>query len=471
MKLHQELAARQIQTLKLTPQLQQAVKILQASRQELEEMVEQEALENPVLDWQKSAGEGSDIPETEEKSEDPQKEDLVEYVQDFERYVGEDQDSWSSVSLEEQEGGFEEWFSRPPSLQETLQQQYDLSCDRELLKKIGVYLIASLDSRGYLRESLERIASALMVDMEDVKEALALLQSLEPLGIGARDLKECLQIQLWAQKKDLPLVEAILESHLEDLAANRYREISKATGADFDQIEKAVAYIRSLNPRPASGFLLESAQPESITPDIFLEFKDDEPVITLNDHLLPNLFINPWYRERIQNAEGMTKEELGWLKQKLDSAMWFRQCIEKRNETILLIADAIFNIQADFFHAGVKGLKPLTLADIASRVERHEATVSRVVNGKYALTPSGIFELKFFFSGGLKSDDGEMVSSRHIREILQKAIEEEDARRPISDQALSQLLKAQGIDIARRTVTKYREMMGIPSSSRRKKYV
>src|SRR5690606_29551194 len=135
------------------------------------------------------------------------------------------------------------------------------------------------------------------------------------------------------------------------------REISRATGADFDQIEEAAAYIRSLNPKPASGFLLEAAQPESITPDIFLEFKDEEPVITLNDHLLPNLFINPWYRERIQNAEGMSKEELGWLKQKLDSAMWFRQCIEKRNETILLVAEAIFNIQADFFHAGVKGLK------------------------------------------------------------------------------------------------------------------
>lgn len=181
--------------------------------------------------------------------------------------------------------------------------------------------------------------------------------------------------------------------------------------------------------------------------------------------------ISPWYQERIQNAEGLSQDELLYLKQKLDSAIWFRQCIEKRNETIWLVAKCIFEIQKDFFSSGISGLRPLTLADVAVRIERHEATVSRVVNGKYAQTPSGIFELKFFFSGGLMNDEGEMVSSRHIREILQQAIQEEDPKRPISDQMLAQLLKARGIDIARRTVTKYREMMGIQSSSKRKKFV
>ncbi|MBW7877300.1 MAG: RNA polymerase factor sigma-54 [Candidatus Cloacimonetes bacterium] len=471
MKLNQQLSIKQVQSLRLTPQLQLAVKILQANRVELSEMVEQELMENPVLEVSGSTEEVDSYEAQPEES--VERSELLGFVKDFEKYFQESQGAWTSAETasNEDKPSFEEFVHQKKTLNEELTAQFHLSTKDPMEQKIGTYLIASLDSSGYLREPVSRIASALMIDEERVEKALYLLQSLEPPGVGARDLRECLLLQYYAQDMHDDLVYAIISDHLEDLGANRIREISRVTGASFQQIEEATEKIRQFNPKPAQGYLMSEAPAEGITPDVFLEFKEGEVIVTLNDYLLPNLMISPWYQERIQNAEGLSQDELLYLKQKLDSAIWFRQCIEKRNETIWLVAKCIFEIQKDFFSSGISRLRPLTLADVAVRIERHEATVSRVVNGKYAQTPSGIFELKFFFSGGLMNDEGEMVSSRHIREILQQAIQEEDPKRPISDQMLAQLLKARGIDIARRTVTKYREMMGIQSSSKRKKFV
>ncbi|MCJ8347509.1 RNA polymerase factor sigma-54, partial [bacterium] len=342
----------------------------------------------------------------------------------------------------------------------------------EFEKRIGIYIIAALDHNGWLKESVEKIAASLLCSVEQVEKTLTLIQSFDPVGIAARDLKECLLIQYYQEEINDRTVRLLLENHLEELANNRMKEISKALNISYKEIDIAYKRIKELNPRPASGYLHEVSVAEMIRPDLFLEFdEDDQMVITLNDNYLPNLNVNQRYQEKIQNAEAMDKDELIYLKRKLNAAVWFRQCIEKRRETILSVATCIFEIQKGFFKSGVKGLKPLTLSDIAARVDRHEATVSRVINGKYAHTTTGIFELKFFFSGGLKSETGEMISSKRIKEIIQQAISEENPKKPLSDQVLADLLKARGIEIARRTVTKYREMLNIVSSSKRRKYI
>jgi len=480
MKLSQELALKQVQTLKLTPQLQLAVKVLQANQAQLSEMIDQEVLENPVLEAQAKSEEANPSISEELGSplvEDSDRAQLLSYVKDFEKYFHESQDSytssWSepSIASSDESSSFEEYVAKSRNLSEILEEQLHLSVESDLDRKIGLYIIASLDHNGFLREQPERMAASLMVAEDDVERVLTLVQSFEPVGIAARSLQECLLIQYYQQEMNDPLVRTILEEHLEDLANNRMREISSKTGASFEDIHASLQKIRSFNPRPASGFMHEVSTAEIITPDLFVTIEDGKLEITLNDSYIPNLNVNRFYQEKIQNAAGLDKAELIYLKKKLNQALWFRQCIEKRKETIYSIAKCIFEIQFDFFEKGVKGLRPLTLSDVAARVDRHEATVSRVINGKYAHTPAGVFELKFFFTGGLRSDDGEMISTLRIKEIIKQAVDEENPKKPLSDQVLSDLLKARGIDIARRTVTKYREMMGIPSSSKRKKYI
>lgn len=475
MKLTQDLSLKQVQTLKLTPQLQLAVKVLQANQVQLTEMIEQELMENPVLEIKQADADvnsgSAELPEVSEKAQ------LVEYVKEFEKYFQESQDglsssgSFQSVSNQDESSSFEDWVADKVTLSDTLEEQLFLSTSDEAEKRIGMYIIAALDHNGWLMESVEKIAASLLCSIDQVEHTLTLIQSFDPVGIAARDLKECLLIQYYQEEIQDKTVRLLIEDHLEELANNRMKEISKALNISYVEIEIAYNRIKELNPRPASGYLHEVSTAEIIRPDLFIEFDDEKQMtITLNDNYLPNLNVNQYYQEKIQNAEAMDKEELVYLKRKLNSAVWFRQCIEKRRETIYSVAKCIFEIQKDFFEMGVRGLKPLTLSDIAARVDRHEATVSRVINGKYAHTPVGIFELKFFFSGGLKSETGEMISSKRIKEIIQQAISEENPKKPLSDQVLADLLKARGIEIARRTVTKYREMLNIVSSSKRRKY-
>ena len=475
MKLSQELALKQVQTLKLTPQLQLAVKVLQANQTQLSEMIEHEIMENPVLEAGEVSPKIDNVDSQDYLEPETERTQLLQYVKDFEKYFAESQDHYSgaytSSSSNSEESSIEDYVAGRRNLKDILEEQLFLSSINPMERRIGSYVIASLDHNGYLSEDLSRVANSLLVDEDQVERVLVLIQGFDPVGIAARNLRECLLIQYHQKELNDSLIRQILESHLEDLGNNRMKEISAATGASFEQIANAVETIRSLNPRPSSGFLHEVSTAEIITPDLFVSFEDDQLVITLNDSYIPNLSVNRYYQEKIQNAEGLDKQELTYLRKKLNQALWFRQCIEKRRETIFSVAKCIFEIQREFFIKGIKGLKPLTLADVALRVDRHEATVSRVINGKYAETPSGIFELKYFFTGGLRSDDGEMISTLRIKEIIGQAISEENPKKPLSDQVLSDLLKARGIDVARRTVTKYREMLGIQSSSKRKKYV
>jgi RNA polymerase sigma-54 factor len=479
--MKQNLSLQQKQTLalkqsvKLTQQLQQAVKVLQAGQTQLLEMLEQEALENPVLEVSSDSGEVEPDSYASESEAESGKEEIISYIQEFQKYFQENQDgTWndfqSHSGFDSEEGSFEDWVAGEESLSEVLEQQLVLVTEPGLERRIGNYIISSLDKNGYLSDSTQKIADSLLVEEELVEAVLNKIQGFEPVGIAARDLRECLLVQYMNRSWNKPLVKIIILNHLSDVAGNRLKDIQKATGAGYHEIEAALATIRSLNPRPAAGYKVEVSTAEIVKPDLFVTIEEGKLIITLNDMFTPRVNVNNYYEEKIKNAEGLNKEELLYLKKKLESALWFRQCLQKRAETIYEVAKAIFEIQIDFFYHGVRGLKPLTLADIASRVDRHEATVSRVINGKYAHTPCGLFELKFFFSGGLKSDDGELISSISIKEIIQEAISEEDPRKPLSDQILCDLLRARGIEIARRTVAKYREGLGIPSSSRRKKY-
>tara|TARA_Y100000589_G_scaffold167882_2_gene159767 strand:+ start:7298 stop:8725 length:1428 start_codon:yes stop_codon:yes gene_type:complete len=475
MKLSQELALKQVQTLKLTPQLQLAVKVLQANQTQLHEMIEHEIMENPVLEAGETPAKVDAAKAQDYLEPQTERTQLLEYVKDFEKYFAESQDQYSGAYVNSghnfEESSIEEYVAGRRNLKDILEEQLFLSSSNPIERRIGSYIIASLDHNGYLSEDLARVANSLMVEEDQVERVIVLIQGFDPVGIAARNLRECLLIQYHQKELNDSLIRQILENHLEDLANNRMKEIRASTGATYEKIAEAVDSIRSLNPRPASGFLHEVSTAEVITPDLFVSFKEDQLDITLNDNYIPNLSVNKYYQEKIQNAEGLDKQELMYLRKKLSQALWFRQCIEKRRETIFSVAKCIFEIQLDFFSSGIRGLKPLTLADVAVRVDRHEATVSRVINGKYAETPAGVFELKYFFTGGLRSDDGEMISTLRIKEIIEQAIAEENPKKPLSDQVLSDLLKARGIDVARRTVTKYREMLGIQSSSKRKKYV
>jgi RNA polymerase sigma-54 factor len=471
------------QKLNLTQQLQQAVKVLQAGQNQLLEMIEQEALENPVLEVKGGSDSSENIPAIEEeplskKQDTGERDKLLNYVRDFQKYFQESQDAYYSDEgsyggdySQDESSSFEEYVADLPSLSDVLEEQLNLSISNETQRKIGKYIIASIDENGYLKETTLKIAGSLLVSEEEVLGVLELVQTFEPTGVASRDLRECLLIQYKTEQMDDPLVHKLIDNHLENLGNNRMKEIQRATKASFEEISQALARIRQFNPRPAAGYMHEVSTAEVIRPDLFVEIEDDELKITLNESFIPSLDVNNYYQQKIKSAEGLSKDELVYLKKKLESAMWFRQCIEKRNETIYNVAKCIFEIQFGFFKDGVRGLRPLTLSDVAKRVDRHEATISRVINGKYAHTPVGVFELKFFFSGGLKSEDGDSVSSLHIKEVIQKAISEEEPKKPLSDQILCDLLRAKGIEIARRTVAKYREGLGIPSSSKRKKYI
>ena len=349
MKLSQELALKQVQTLKLTPQLQLAVKVLQANQVQLNEMIEQEVMENPVLDAGEVISKIDSLDSQDYFEPETERTQLLQYVKDFEKYFAESQDQYSgsyiSPSNRSEESSIEEYVASRKDLKDILDEQLCLSTSTPIERRIGSYIIANLDHNGYLGEDVSKIANSLMVEFDQVERVLILLQGFDPAGIAARDLRECLLIQYHQKELNDSLIRRILEEHLEDLANNRMKDISLSTGASFEQIAEATEKIRSLNPRPASGYLHEVSTAEIIMPDLFVSFEEDELIINLNDSYIPNLGINRYYQEKIQNAEGLDKQELTYLRKKLNQALWFRQCIEKRRETIFSVAKCIFEIQ------------------------------------------------------------------------------------------------------------------------------
>ena len=459
MKLGYNLALEQVQKLIMTPELRQAIQLLQYTSQELNEYLEKQIEENPMLDV-------SNLGEEYENIDDKVKE--REEI-DWKEYIGKYDDSSYKGQIDKniEQPNYENFISYSPSLRENLLFQLNVSKIDERFIKIGKVLIENIDENGYIATNLEQIAEDLGVNIKDVENVLLLIQSFEPIGVGARDLKECLLIQIKEYKPNNPHVEVIVEDYLEDLAHNRLLKISKELNIELKEVQDICDYIKTLEPKPGRCFTNDCDQVKYIVPDATIEFIDGEYIILINDATGPRLNINNFYRSLIK--QGKDPKATEYLREKLNSAMWIIKSIEQRRATIYNVVESILKFQMDFFKEGEKALKPLTLKDVADDIDVHESTVSRATNGKYVQTPRGLYELKYFFSRGLSSKGGEM-SSTSIKSVIKDLIEKEDPKKPYSDQQMSDILKQKGIKVSRRTVAKYRDQMEIPSSSIRKRY-
>lgn len=451
MRLGFELRMQQTQRLVMTPELRQAITVLQKPVAELSELIAGELLENPCL---------------EAEPREPAEEGAPSEVGRLLDFLG--RGDWRGAPAEpDEEAAFEPLPPVVPSLAEHLHSQLGvLKLDREQ-ERIARFLIGCLDDHGYLAVTVEEAAEQLGTSPDAVEAALRVVQSLDPPGVGARTLQECLLLQWESLEDPDPLVPEIIRHHLEDLAAGRIPRIAERLGVDCAAVQAAADAIRALDPKPGRRFG-GGEQPRYVVPDVFVERVGSEYVVIVNEAPLPRLSVSPHYRRLLETADGQTRR---YVEERIQSALWLIKSIEQRRLTLLRVTEAIVRFQRDFFDRGPRYLRPLTLRDVAQAVGVHESTVSRATSGKWAQTPRGMFELKYFFSSGVQMGCGEGVAAEAVKRMLADLIRQEDPSRPLSDQALAEALAAQGIRIARRTVAKYREEMGVPNSGQRRRYV
>ena len=474
------------QQLIMTPQLQQAIKLLQLSRLDLVDMVNQEMEENPLLEEVVS----DEDPEAEKKIEPAQTEEgdreETKTVERTGELTGEgdgrEEFDWEGyledygpmgVTYDRQEGTAPSWDNLlvvKNSLTDHLMWQLLLSQLTEAEYRIGEQIIGNLDQNGYLVATLDEIAVQEKVEPAFVEEVLKKIQEFDPVGIAARDLSECLLIQAKMVGQARSLVERIILGHLKDLEVKNYPQIARKLKESLDDVLAAVVIISHMDPHPGSIYNEERIQ--AIVPDVYVFKSGDDYKIVLNDEGLPRLRISNFYREIMGGMNAGVKQEIGkkYIKERVQSATWLIKSIQQRQKTIYRVTESIVRFQRDFFDRGINSMKPLILRDIADDVEMHESTISRVVTNKYMHTPRGLFELKYFFGSGIRKPGSDDVSSKSVQDDIRKIIGKEDPRKPFSDQIIVARLGDSGISIARRTVAKYREMMGILPFSMRKKY-
>jgi len=455
------------QQLVMTPQLQQAIKLLQLSRMELQEVIAQEMKENPVLEEDTGPEEKTGL-EEKEQTETAAESETVEHMKeyDWEEYMeGHGISTYTSPKGDGADTPWENLVTRQATLADYLLWQLRMSPVTPQEQEIGAFFIGNIDENGYLQGSLEDVCRETECPFQTAEEMLHLIQSFDPAGVGARDLKECLLIQLHGLPEGNPLAEEIVQNYLSYCKKRDYRALAKKLKVPLAQILATIEVISHLDPKPGRPFSLDEAK--AIIPDVFVYKVEKDYIIVLNDDGLPKLRINTYYREML-NAE---KENVprGYLREKIKSALWLIRSIQQRQMTLYKVTKSIVKFQRDFLDKGIDYLKPLILREVADDIQMHESTVSRVTTNKYAHTPQGIYELKFFFSGKV-GVYGEEVAVKRVQNLIKQTIAQEDPRRPYSDEKICRLLKeGYGITIARRTVAKYREMMKILSSSERKK--
>jgi RNA polymerase sigma-54 factor len=469
------------QQLVMTPQLQQAIKLLQLSRMELVDLVQQELEENPILEEGLDALEEKDLPETtvETVETPPPATEEVQEVQgtsegladiDWQTYL-EGYNLGGSVadSYEEDEDrpSYENLLTRKSSLAEHLMWQLNLSHIAPSSRAVAAEIIGNIDEDGYLNATLEEIAGACGVAAAKVNEVLVQVQEFDPPGIAARNLQECLLLQVRALGMAGTLVETILEQYIAELENRKFQAIAKALGTTLEEILETAKIISGLDPKPGTPFSQEEVH--YIIPDIFVHKIGDEYVVVLNDEGLPNLRINAFYRSALTGASGIDAKAGEYIQEKMRGAVWLIKSIHQRQRTIYKVTKSIVKFQREFFDQGIAFLKPLVLRDVAEDIEMHESTISRVTTNKYVQTPQGLFELKYFFNSGINTTEGDTVASESVKSRIREIVAGENPKKPFSDQKIVGILKRQGIDIARRTVTKYREMLGIGSSTERKR--
>jgi len=468
------------QQLVMTPQLQQAIKLLQLSRMELVDLVQQELEENPILE------EGTEILEEKEAREEAAElQEVIAAGEEIKEVSGESDGlndiDWQTYlegynlggstadcyEEDEDRPSYENLLTKKSTLSDHLMWQLNLSrlSDRE--RRVASEIIGNLDNDGYLKASMEEIAEATGVHAADVEKVLAVVQEFDPPGVACRSLQECLLRQVDQLGMRGSLAEKILSDHIAELETRRYPVIAKALGISLDEVLAAAKIISNFDPRPGSAYGQEEVH--YIVPDIFVYKIGDEYVVVLNDEGLPNLRINAFYRSAL--AEGSTIDEKAgvYIQEKLRGALWLIKSIHQRQRTIYKVTKSIIKFQREFFDRGIEHLKPLVLRDVAEDIEMHESTISRVTTNKYVQTPQGLFELKYFFNSSINTTGGDSIASESVKSRIKEIVAGENPKKPYSDQKLVELLHQHGIDIARRTVTKYREMLGIGSSTERRR--
>ena len=457
MKMNYGLSMQQTQKLIMTPELRQAIAVLQMPAIELGEYIEQELLNNPALELKEETPEE----ETEAPGEEDKEPDWLEYFHD-----GSDVGLAHQTRQETEERSFENYVAQAPTLHEHLLFQLHLSVSSAEDRRVGEFLIGSIDENGFLTIDLPEASSNLGLPQEAVERVLKVIQTFDPAGVGARNLQECLLIQWRYLGDEDPLVEKIIESHLKDLGEGRYPRIAAALGVTPAEVQAAVDRIRTLDPKPGRKF----GHPDDIryvVPDIVVERVAGEYVVIVNDAPIPRLGISPQFRQLLKAGDAETKR---FVENKMHSALWFFKAIEQRRLTLYKVMDSIVKKQRPFFDKGIRYLKPMTLREIASMIGMHESTVSRATSNKYVQTPHGVFELRFFFGSGVERAGGAAVSAESIKKMIRDLVGKEDAQAPLTDQDIAEKLGQEGISISRRTVAKYREEMGVAPSSKRKRY-
>jgi RNA polymerase sigma-54 factor len=472
------------QQLVMTPQLQQAIKLLQLSRLELQQAVREELEVNPALEEVvegspevQAEAEGESPPPVAEsdRSEAPESTPAKELIDriDWNYYFGDSAPASGprgERDREEEDGRpyYENLLTRKPSLAEYLQVQINLSNEDLSVREIAPYLIGNIDENGYLKVSAEETAEALEKPLEEVERSIAKIQTLDPAGVGARDLRECLLIQAREKGEEFSLPLKILTDHFDLFTRGDVAGVARRLKISREVVREAFQKLVTLWPKPGREFSGEEVH--YITPDAYVIQADNQWIITLNEDGQPRLRLSSYYRDLLTAGDRLGKEEKEFLKQKINSALWFIKSIQQRQRTIYKVVESIMKLQLEFLESGPKNLKPLTLRDVAEDISMHESTVSRVTSGKYVYTPHGIFEMKFFFNSGLNRDGGgEDIASKSVKEKILEIIRSEGEDKPLSDQDLVRILRNQGIRIARRTVTKYRQAMGLLPSSKRKR--
>lgn len=477
------------QQLIMTPQLQQAIKLLQLSRQELIETINQEMEENPLLEEVSpdEENDGEDHAEIEEDVQSVEREE-VKAVERATELTGEgdgrEEFDWANyledygpvgVTYGGKEGEAISWdniLTEAQSLDKHMMWQMNLSSFTDEEIRVGTQIIGNLDQNGYLCATVPEIMQLENVSEEFVESVLKKVQEFDPPGIAARNLQECLLIQARMLGVKNKIIEVIIKDYLKDLELKNYVHIAHKLKVPLREVEMAVLLISGMNPKPGSIYSEEKIQP--IIPDAYIIKVGDEYKIILNDDGLPRLRISNFYREIMAGLadHGHGEEENGkkYIKDKVQSATWLIKSIQQRQKTIYKVVESIVKFQKDFFDNGIDFLKPLVLHDIANDIEMHESTISRVVNNKYVHSPQGIYEMKYFFGSSIKRTSEGSIASKSVKEEIKQIVSGEAPKKPYSDCEIVEILQAKGINIARRTVAKYRDMMGILPSSKRKKY-
>ena len=474
------------QNLVITPQLQQAIKLLQMSRLELESQVRNELEENPILeeaevlkeeDFQRTkeaeeqTGDSSEIKvetSSSESVQDPQKQDEFEW----ESYLETQHKAPREASHGNEEiMNYENIISSTQTLHDHLYWQVKMTGFADHEEKAADAIIAHIDDDGYLKVPLAQIAEEENLALDDLEDALSLIQEFDPPGVGARDLKECLLIQAKILEEDTNDLVLLITSHLKDLEKKNYEAIAKGLNRSMEEVIEICKIIYAMEPKPGRSYSGNDIQ--YVTPDVYVYKVGDDYVVSLNEDGLPKLKISNYYKNMLKGGANPSGDQKAteYIQEKLKSAVWLIKSIHQRQRTIFKVTDSIVKHQKEFFEKGAGFLKPMVLRDIANDIGMHESTVSRVTTAKYVHTPQGIYELKYFFNSGISSSKGgEDLASESVKLKLKELVSKEDPKKPLSDQKLVDLLKKEGIDIARRTVAKYRDVLRILPSSQRKKY-